>query len=462
MKSDVIFIVVILAIVAVGWLTYSKRKPTETPSAQPNESHDTALIRQATQVAEGPTLSKKPETARSPLSCAFVDLETTGLDPQNDRIIEICVFVITEKATSHDGKGTLVNPGRPLTPFIIELTGITDEMLATVPGEECLHEYFDFIGDRPVYAYNAEFDMGFLKAAARRLGRPFNNHAVCIMERVKAEHPNLRSYKLGEVCKAFGLEIDAVGHRAEGDTRRAVFLWNAVNTGKQPDPSAVRLNRNAREYGVYGHYTQDGVLFYIWTARNGEPTAPDSDYVWSEYVEKRLRGQYDVRCLRGGVTFDDAIAIKDEILAEHATTLLNRVNPHRRVLEDRYLEYEKLRSSCTESRIKGKALEASEPAAALKHYQESLAALNTYVTIVFEEGHFGEVTQDLNRQAHGGEAVKILDRISLLLCKEKRYEEANEIAHQVFTAYPRAACSKAAATITKRIAKGVKAHAPEA
>ena len=69
---------------------------------------------------------------------------------------------------------TFVSPGRILNPEIIQLTGITDEMLVGAPGqEEALRAFLDFVGDRPLAAHNADFDMGFIAEGCRKYGIPF-------------------------------------------------------------------------------------------------------------------------------------------------------------------------------------------------------------------------------------------------------------------------------------------------
>lgn len=453
-----------IGVIAIGWYLYFRRMDRKPDLPRSLESPEAAKTTSSSPQAVSVTSSGQPlvppvekETTAAPtVSYAFVDLETTGLDRENDRIIEICVCIVTPGASSHDAKNSLINPGRPLSPFITELTGITDEMLKDKEGEEALHEFFDFIGDHPVYAYNAEFDMGFLKAAAGRLGRSFNNQSVCVLERLRREHPDMRSYKLGDACDAFGIKVREDAHRAFGDVERTIFLWDAINRGKHPDSSAPRPDPNALEYGLYGHYTQEGALFYVWTARDGEPTSPNSDYVWSEYVSNHLQGRYEVRSIRSGLTRDHAIGLKDQFLSKHASTLVNRANPYRKPLRESQEHYERLKASSTDHRRKGKELESSDPQASIDHYIAALSELNTYAEIVIEEGLFGQFMQEMNRQSHGGEAIKILDRISLVLCKVKRFEEADAIAKEVFQKYPMASATKTSDAILKRIRRGLK------
>lgn len=92
-----------------------------------------------------------------------LDLETTGLDPERDAIIEIGVVRFRGDRVEDEFQ-TLVNPGRPLSPFITDLTGITDAMLVNAPRiNEVLPELQQFVGDAPILAHNVEFDTSFLQ-----------------------------------------------------------------------------------------------------------------------------------------------------------------------------------------------------------------------------------------------------------------------------------------------------------
>ena len=91
------------------------------------------------------------------------DIETTGLDRRREVIIEIGAVVLKHGEVG-ERFNTFVAPGRILDPKIIQLTGITDEMLEGAPSqEEALRAFLDFVGDRPLAAHNADFDRGVLR-----------------------------------------------------------------------------------------------------------------------------------------------------------------------------------------------------------------------------------------------------------------------------------------------------------
>ena len=106
------------------------------------------------------------------------DIETTGLNKKRDLITEIGAVVLRNGQVA-ETFNTFADPGRPLDRNIVELTGITDEMLRGAPSqEEAINAFLDFAAGRPLAAHNAEFDMGFIAEGCRRMGRPFPNTSL--------------------------------------------------------------------------------------------------------------------------------------------------------------------------------------------------------------------------------------------------------------------------------------------
>ena len=154
----------------------------------------------------------------APLDGEFVafDLETTGLSARQDAITEIGA-VIMRGGEILDRFQTFVDPHRPLDKRIVELTGITDEMLCGAPDiAEVLPKFLDFCGNRPLCAHNADFDVGFLTAAAQKLDIPFAPTYVDTLILAQNLMPKLGKYKLNIVADALGLP-DFQHHRASDD-----------------------------------------------------------------------------------------------------------------------------------------------------------------------------------------------------------------------------------------------------
>ena len=151
------------------------------------------------------------------------DIETTGLDKKREVIIEIGA-VILKNGEITDTFNTFVSPERILSPEIIRLTGITDEMLAGAPSqEESLRMFLNFAGDRPLAAHNAEFDMGFISAGCRKYGIPFHNASVDSLILAQNLLPELGKYKLDIVAEY--LHLPAFNHhRASDDAATVAYM----------------------------------------------------------------------------------------------------------------------------------------------------------------------------------------------------------------------------------------------
>ena len=112
---------------------------------------------------------------------------------------------------------SFVNPHRPLSQKIIDLTGITDEMLADAPDEaEVIPEFLKFCGDLPLSAHNADFDVGFILAACRRLGIEYDPTYVDTLILAQNLLPDLKNHKLNIVADALSLP-EFNHHRAVDD-----------------------------------------------------------------------------------------------------------------------------------------------------------------------------------------------------------------------------------------------------
>lgn len=144
------------------------------------------------------------------------DLETTGLSPRNCEIIEIAAVIVSggqQGASFH----TYVTPSGPIPYEITKLTGITDEMVGGAPGqEEAVRAFFEFMGDRPVCAHNANFDVSFLRAACKKFGIQKEFCSIDTVEMSRVLLPHLKRHKLNVIADELGLSFNH--HRAEDDT----------------------------------------------------------------------------------------------------------------------------------------------------------------------------------------------------------------------------------------------------
>ena len=154
------------------------------------------------------------------------DLETTGLSPVSDAILEIGALVIEHGIVTGQTFERFVNPGFPIPFYISRINGIRDHMVADAPTiGKVLPEFLDWIGDTPLVAHNAAFDMGFLHANSRRLKLSPPERATCTVELSRRLYPLERRHNLDAVCERLGLEVTG-RHRALADVELTakVFL----------------------------------------------------------------------------------------------------------------------------------------------------------------------------------------------------------------------------------------------
>jgi predicted DnaQ family exonuclease/DinG family helicase len=150
-----------------------------------------------------------------------VDLETTGLDPTLNEIIEIgAVKVVDGVVTAEFSE--LVRPEKPIPEFITNLTGITpDDVVKSPRIAEVLPDFMDFISGYRILGQNVKFDISFLRRAA---GMGAFGEAVDNIEIARVMLPRLPSYSLESLIDFFGLEPDA-RHRALEDARMTALVF---------------------------------------------------------------------------------------------------------------------------------------------------------------------------------------------------------------------------------------------
>lgn len=159
-------------------------------------------------------------------SYVCVDLETTGLDPKRDKIIEIgAVKVEHGEVTGHFSE--VVNPMRKLDTRITELTGIDDDILedARTVGE-VLPDFLEFAGEAPILGHSVLFDFSFLKRAAVNQDLVYERCGIDTLKIARKYLPELESRSLAYLCGHFGIPHHA--HRAYEDAGATVRLYEKL------------------------------------------------------------------------------------------------------------------------------------------------------------------------------------------------------------------------------------------
>ena len=165
-------------------------------------------------------------TKDSPLDGEFIvyDTETTGLSARNNHLTEIGAVLVKDGEVL-ETFNTFVNPGEHIPEKITELTGISDDMVADAPSpDEAVRSFLDFAGDRILVAHNADFDAGFIRAAAEAAGIPFSNTYLDTVALSRYVNPELKTHKLDVLANYFKLG-NFNHHRACDDAAMLAMIF---------------------------------------------------------------------------------------------------------------------------------------------------------------------------------------------------------------------------------------------
>ncbi|TMW73243.1 PolC-type DNA polymerase III [Alteribacter natronophilus] len=168
------------------------------------------------------------------------DVETTGLSAVYNTIIELAAVKIRDGEIV-DRFEAFANPGEKLSPTIIELTGITDDMVEDAPEPgKVLKDFHEWMKDDILVAHNASFDMAFLDAGFKKIGYPKTpNPVIDTLELARLLYPTFRNYRLNTLCKKFNIELVS-HHRA---------IYDAEATGHL----LWKMLKDAMEKGINNH-----------------------------------------------------------------------------------------------------------------------------------------------------------------------------------------------------------------
>lgn len=160
-----------------------------------------------------------PDELLRSLNFVVIDLETTGGNPETEKIIEIGM-VRVENRTITEERSFLVNPQKDIPDFVQKLTGIRKADVEHAPKiEEVIDEIVQFIGDSILVAHNTSFDIPFLNGVLKKLQRPtLENKVICTNIMTKYMIPDIMSSNLAYMSDIFGIS-HSNAHRAIEDAR---------------------------------------------------------------------------------------------------------------------------------------------------------------------------------------------------------------------------------------------------
>lgn len=159
-------------------------------------------------------------------SVIVLDFETTGLSPDmGDRAIEIGA-VRLHHGEVVDRFQELMNPGRRVSGFIEDYTGISNAMLKdAAPCEEVMLRFADFIGNSNLVAHNAAFDKRFLDAEFNRIAYHYTGEFSCSLLASRRVFQHAPNHKLGTLVDYMNIATDGTFHRALYDSEMTVKVW---------------------------------------------------------------------------------------------------------------------------------------------------------------------------------------------------------------------------------------------
>lgn len=157
-------------------------------------------------------------------SYVALDLETTGLHPVHNEIIEIGAVKVEDNMIV-DTYQTLVRCHGPISPQIVKLTGITPQMVSQgIALEDSLYEIMDFCKNYILLGHNIQFDFSFLKAKAVICEKTFSSLGIDTLKIARKVLPNLEKRSLEFLSAYYQIPVD-VSHRALDDARTAMYLY---------------------------------------------------------------------------------------------------------------------------------------------------------------------------------------------------------------------------------------------
>lgn len=165
------------------------------------------------------------------------DLETTGLRPTEDRILEIGAVRVEEGEVTETYE-TFIDDQIEIPPGITDLTGITREMVAgSPPMEEAVGRFLEFAGDSVLLGHNVLFDYSFMKASVLRMGGTYERRGLDTLAIARLCLPELHGKALNNLACYYGIPQEH-HHRALDDALTAARLYERLReefAGARPE-----------------------------------------------------------------------------------------------------------------------------------------------------------------------------------------------------------------------------------
>lgn len=155
------------------------------------------------------------------------DLETTGLSPERDEIIEIGAVKVVEGKVV-DRFMHFVKPNASISPMVTEITGITNDMVANAgPTDQIIFDFLRFCEDYPVLGHNLMFDYRFMQRYAQKHYMDFQKEGVDTLKIARKVLPDLSSRSLESLCAHYEI-VNAAAHRAYHDALATAKVYQTL------------------------------------------------------------------------------------------------------------------------------------------------------------------------------------------------------------------------------------------
>jgi DNA polymerase-3 subunit epsilon len=161
-----------------------------------------------------------------------IDIETTGLDPRRDEILELSAIKVKDDIIT-DKFSTLCRPEKEISPSITEINGITNDMVKDALGiKEALELYISFIGDSVIMGHNINFDINFIYENYNKLfSKPFKNNFVDTLELSRKVCTNLKHHKLSDMVRHYKINTEQM-HRGLNDCMATYQIYLKLKEAK--------------------------------------------------------------------------------------------------------------------------------------------------------------------------------------------------------------------------------------